>query len=112
MRDDFSIEFITEYNDILELLGNGTLLRIAAVPDVCFAEEAESRSLDHPRRSSKRIGIEEDVRFEKSVRRPRPTARIAWYFLIRTEAGPGFQGKGLLAQLARLERLSFPPTPR
>jgi hypothetical protein len=40
------------------------LFGIAAVPNLCFSEEAESRTLDHLGSSSERIGAEENGRPE------------------------------------------------
>jgi hypothetical protein len=41
MRRDLPIELVAEDDHILELIGNRVLLRIPAVPDLSFIEEAE-----------------------------------------------------------------------
>src|SRR5215471_5622808 len=41
MNGDLSIEFIAQHDHILELVRQWVLFRIAAVPNLCLAEEAE-----------------------------------------------------------------------
>src|ERR1700751_3191643 len=60
MRDNLAVEFIAEYNHILKLIGDWVLFRIAAVPNLRLAEEAESRTLDDLGRSLARIRAPED----------------------------------------------------
>src|SRR5579884_595117 len=67
MRHDLSVELVAEHNHILELVGNWILLRIAAVPDLRFAEETESRPLDHLGCTSERVGSEKDCCSEDSL---------------------------------------------
>src|SRR6185312_14600134 len=60
MGRNLPVELVTQYDHVLELVGNRVLLGISAVPDLCFLKKAESRALDHLGRASKRIRPEED----------------------------------------------------
>jgi len=59
VRHDLSVELVAQRNYILELIGNGILVRISAVPDLGLTKEAESRALDDLGRSSERVGSED-----------------------------------------------------
>ncbi len=60
MRHNLPVELVTQYDQILELIRNRILFGIAAVPNLCLAEKAESRMLDHLGCPTNSIGAEED----------------------------------------------------
>lgn len=64
----FLVELVTEHDDVLELRGQCSLIRmLPAVPNLRFPHEIEPATLDHRRSTGECVRPEEDCRAEDSL---------------------------------------------
>ncbi len=67
MIGDFSVELIAQDNDVFKLIGKSALIQVAVVPNLCFPQKVEARTLDHLCLSGYIVRSEEDRRPKDSL---------------------------------------------